>query len=543
MSKTWHGAQWWMKVGAAVMVASGCVEDPASPGLAPAADVEAVETPSAVEEGMFIPNDRKYSDAGRRPATGRAGSALAATQALLAKDGSAVVEVVAGEDWTGWTRERTMRDDPHGDATLAKVQLKAFDPAGALQFTRNFNRLGAPAVSLGANGLVRGGRVQVQANVEDADPARTGVVTVDGPVLLRPDLSLLELRRPPRAVKNTAVPIVAVVRELNGDLGAWADCVLYVNGIESDRAYGIWVDAGGTVTCTMMHMFRELGESRLEVRIEGVTPGDYDPANNTASGAMNVIFVRSDFWFNAAFEDRTFSSHTRYESSWSAADGSVGGEWSHASDVAGRVQESYMSGFMPRAVAFPLGELFARQYTRDEVVHAALFRQLAADWTSQGWYGRESCVSRGYYHPNAGRGWLFVCSHEIDNPEHGISGFTTVHYDRYAGDVTYASRGHSRYWNRDLGIDDAYSFNFTGREVVGRFARYGLEYAFFVRLVDRGSVYTMNPFVGLLPYQTEHSAPRECWSWTDSWGTSRSCWEFAYRTTGVRGVVFGEPSR
>lgn len=543
MSRTWQGVAWRMLVGAIVVVTGGCAEDPAGPALAPTLDVDVVETASAPETDIFIANGRKYADAGRRPATGRAGSALAAMQALLAKDGSAVVEVVAGEEWTGWTRERTMHADPYGDARLAKVQLKAFDPSGEPEFTRNFTRLDASSASFPANGLLRGGRVEVQANIQDADPARTGVVTVEGPVLLRPDLAVLELRRPPRAVKNTAVPIVAVVRELNGDVGAWADCVLYVNGVETDRAYGMWVDAGGTVTCTMMHMFRQVGDARLEVRVENVAPGDYDPANNAATGTMSVILVRSDFWFDARFDDRTFSERRQYESSRTAPDGRAGSEWSSTWEADGRIQESYLSGFLPRAVAFPLGELFARQYTRDEVVHAVLFRQLPADWTYQGWYGRESCVSRGYHHPMTGRGWLYVCSYEIDDPAYGPGGFTTIYYDRYAGDVTYASREHSRYWNRDLGIDDVYSYNFTGRDVVGRFARYGLEYAFSIRLIDRGTIHTMNPFVGLLPFEMEQSVPRDCWSWTDPWGTSRSCWESAYRVTGMRGVVVGEPSR
>lgn len=433
--------------------------------------------------------------------------------------------------------------DPHGDATLARVQLKGFDPDGALQMTRNFNDLETRSSSLAVNGLVRGGQVQVQANIRDADPARTGVVTVDAPVLLRPDLAVVELRKPPRAVRNSAVPIVGVVRELNGDLGAWADCVLYVNGVETDRAWGIWVDAGGTVTCTMMHMFRTVGESRVEIRVERVAPGDFDASNNSAAGTMPVIFVRSDFHYDAQFTDFTIADTSAYESSWSSANGRQGGVWSSEGAYEGRIQQSHLTAYLPRAIAFPIGELFGRQYTRDETAHQVLFRNLSADWTYEYESGRQRCVSRGYDQPMTGRGWLYVCSYEMLEPGQPPVGFTIVNYDRYAGDVTYTSRGHNHYWNRDLGIDDVYSYNHSGRNVNGRFVKYGLEYAFSVRLIDRGTLFTMNPFVGLLPFESAWSQPRTCWSHADTWGSSRYCAEYSSRITGLRGWVYGEPSR
>jgi hypothetical protein len=541
MKRTWKERPWRTVFAAGMVIMSACAESAIAPSPPPALDV--VDVSTARETGIFVANAHKYSDVGRRPATGRAGTALAAMQALLARDGSAVVEVVAGEEWTGWTRERKMRDDPFGDATLAKVQLNAFDPSGAPQFTRNFNHLGSASAALPANGLMRGGRAQVHANVRGADASRTGVVVIDAPVLLRPDLAVMELQRPPRAVKNTAVPIVAVVRELNGDLGAWADCVLYVNGVEADRAWGVWVDAGGTVTCTMTHMFRAVGESQVEVRVEQVAPGDYDPANNSATGLMSVIFVRSDFFSTASFEDRTFSWRTQYESSWSGPGGVEGGEWSTTEEGDGRVHQAQMSAYLPHAAAFPLTEVFARQSTRDEVAHGVTFRNLAADWTYADDYARQTCVSRGFTQVGIGRWWLYVCSHELFVGEGEVVGHTTIEYSRYAGDVTYASRGHSRYWNRDLGIDDVYSHNYTSSDVVGRFVSYGLEYGFFVRLIDRGQTYTMNPFVGLLPFESGYSSPRSCWGWDDPGGSMRSCSEYTSRESGVRGWVYGEPSR
>src|SRR5688500_10920592 len=101
MKRTWNERPWQMVVAAGMVIMSACAESAIAPSPAPALDV--VEMSTAREPGLFVANAHKYSDVGRRPATGRAGSALAAMQALLARDGSAVVEVVAGEEWTGWT--------------------------------------------------------------------------------------------------------------------------------------------------------------------------------------------------------------------------------------------------------------------------------------------------------------------------------------------------------------------------------------------------------------------------------------------------------
>jgi hypothetical protein len=524
-----------------LIAASACSEPPTATHRPMRPSPSLSEAGSQVEGATFVPNAVKYANRGSQPTIGRGGSATASVLALLSRDGSARITVVAGE-WGGWTRGRQVRDEPYGDARLTKLQIKSFDPAGSLQFTRNLESVDAETTTVVAAGLLRGGRLQVQANVTGADFARTGVVTVDAPVRLRPDLAVVALRQPPRAVLNTAVPIVAVVRELNGEVGAWADCALLVDGVEADRAYGIWVDAGGSVTCAFTHMFRELRDTRLEVRVERVAPGDYDEANNAASSIMPVIRVPSAFHFDAVFEDRTFSSINEYQSRWHRMDGVEGSEYATTDTANGRVQQSHLYAVMPRAVTFPVRELFARQYTRDEVAHAALFQQLPADWTADDGFTRTSCVSRGYDQTSTGRWWLYVCTYQESGPQSTGFGWTSVSYDRYAGDVTYASRGHTHFWNRDLGFDDAYSWNFDSHDVTGRFVSYGLEYGFFIRLVDGTRVFTANPFVGLLPFEQIEHMPRTCWTYEDVWVVAETCSRRDLVSSGVQGWVSGEPS-
>jgi hypothetical protein len=151
-------------------------------------------------------------------------------------------------------------------------------------------------------------------------------------------------------------------------------------------------------------------------------------------------------------------------------------------------------------------------------------------------------VSRGFDQPSTGRVWLYICSNRGIAPEIAGLEWTTVEYDRYAGDVTYASRGYSRFWNRDLGMDDVYSWNYTSRDLSGRFARYGLEYGFFARLVDGPSVYSVNPLVGLLPFEETIRMPRQCWSWQDVSVTGHSCSEWTNDVRGVYGWVDGQPT-
>src|SRR5207249_119724 len=76
-------------------------------------------------------------------------------------------------------------------------------------------------------------------------------------VHFRPDLVASRLDAPAQAPVGAAVNLQGFILERNGEVGARADCVLYVDGAAADRATGIWVDAGGMVACAMTHVFTE----------------------------------------------------------------------------------------------------------------------------------------------------------------------------------------------------------------------------------------------------------------------------------------------
>ena len=110
--------------------------------------------------------------------------------------------------------------------------------------------------------------------------------------------------------------ISAVISEGNGDVGARADCVLYVDGAEADRAEGIWVDAGGVVTCAFAHTFTAAGTHTLRVEAANVDPGDFDMANNSAAGTLQVMSAVNDFVYHAWAQDTYDHSVTTAAGRW-----------------------------------------------------------------------------------------------------------------------------------------------------------------------------------------------------------------------------------
>ena len=222
--------------------------------------------------GGGISNAKKYHDTGMHPATGRSGSATLEARALLDKDGNTFVEATTG----------SLEAGTHS-GTIAKSQLKY----GAV--TRNFNGLSNTGYwSTTVAGLAAHQGVQVQANVRGIDPRRTDVVTVSTTIGKRPDIAVPSVSAPHSAPPNTPVTISGVVQELNGDVGARADCVLSVDGTNVDQASGIWIDAAGTVSCMFSYAFVTTGSHTVSVTATNVIPGDWDTANNSASASIDI---------------------------------------------------------------------------------------------------------------------------------------------------------------------------------------------------------------------------------------------------------------
>lgn len=478
---------------AGLALATGaCSDELVTPGAAPAANAGAALSTPAAGQPQLVSNTTKYRDAGARPSRGRSGSATLAARALLGRDGATELEVTAG-----------VVDGAVGPATLQKVQVKHFAADGTPIRTVNHNAVaGQSRETFTYTGLERGGTLQVQGNVRQ--PGRTGVVTVTETVHLRPDLRI-SLNAPAQAAAGLPVSIGAIVAEGNGEVGAWADCVLYVDGAEADRAVGIWVDAGGVVSCSFTHVFTAAGPHALRVEASGVSPGDFDTANNEATGSLQVT-AGNDFYYHAWASDvveHTVSTATgRWEQGnppWVFIDHQD--RWTY--DIL--FQEASIYAWIPTAVTLPLTRIDVSSATGGTVVHEASYTDVSGS-TVPGWESTPECI----YRWNGGGMYLSLCTSGTAEDGH-----TSLSYMRYAGDVTYHSEGAQEVWYSAPGDGYYYTFNYGDHYTYGGPVSVGSHYSFSVVLTDGDRAWTANATVAL-------GAP-ETLSWTPYPPTGETC--------------------
>lgn len=464
-----------------------------------------------------IPNDVKYRDAGHKPATGRSGGAEITVRALLGRDGTTDLEVYTGG--LGGT----------GPGELKKVQLKLFDTTGVQLATTNYNGLRTRSAVFALHGLVRDMRFQVQANVQGADGPRTGVVTVADVVKLRPDLAVSSLSAAPTALVGLPTTITAVVQELNGDVGARADCVLDVNGTPVDSAAGIWVDAGGTVSCAFAHAFAMPGTFTVRARVVRADPGDFDPGNDSASRTIVVVREVPFTSFSASARSATQSQSTEY--SWDVTTGGRG--WREAGSMrntySGATQNAYFEAFIRHALAFPaalLSDVAVSQETSGKMVHSAAYDQLAADDSTIGASSGRWCAER-----EAGAGIvasLSVCSYRSTFGAE-TTWYTRVVYEWRAGDVTYFS-GTQRLlmcWYPYQCTPGSYSWNTTDHEVTGRLVTFGADYTIRVALTTGTERFTARVVIPIARVHLVFGRPLEC---TGGWRLWAPAGTMAYVT-------------
>ncbi len=228
--------------------------------------------------GIFHPNSEKYSDAGAKPEEVEDGLVKIQSRALFAKDGTTLVEATTG-----------VLDGAAGPAVIKRVHARIFDPTGDPVLTQNFPHLGNVSYwSHTFTGLARHYNVRLRTHLKRTDDSEDDGVITNNKVKFRPDLAVLNLTGPATTNLNTPVTFQAQVSELNGDVGAHANCILLVDGQQVDSAIAIWVDAGHTVSCLFQYTFTTSGVHTVQVSAANVVPGDWDLANNTAQMTTTV---------------------------------------------------------------------------------------------------------------------------------------------------------------------------------------------------------------------------------------------------------------
>jgi hypothetical protein len=494
-------------------------------------------------------NAIKYRDQGKKPATGRSGSSSLTARALLGKDGVATLDITTGEI-----------DAITAPGLLKKIQLKQFDPSGNLQSTSNWKDIGAPRTQMLIPGRARGSNLQLQANVVGVDPNRTDVVTITESVKLRPDLSVNSVEAPAQATVGTPVTINAIVSEQNGDVGAHADCVLSVDGTE-DHANGIWVDAGRTVSCAFMKTFTTLGTKTLSVSVVGVSPGDWDAANNAASASIQIAPPPStnDFTWFAAFNGVADYRRTDRDNGYWYYANSNRGEWSYQHEFTRYDNRSIgTSGTAVGSIGVPSEVHFVEQLD-GTTIHELSFdpqadavQEIDNSWTnSDGSTVHETIACIYIYQTapvmsstgvpgDATVAAVSTCSVQYTGDGSAVPASVTVFSSSsYATDVSYYSNEYSRsVWN---GVESVYSLNGPTDFAYGQLV-FGTHYSFSFRVAGTDGAKNATGSLSVTSQPSQYSQPYTCQDFTGNDGFfEHQCSGVELTYTFYSGSAAGQP--
>ena len=502
--------RWRALAAALVLGTAACADQVTAPAPARTAPGAASASTATLTRPTLVSNQTRYRWNGARPVTGRSGSAVLTTRALIDREGKTELEMVSSSSLDPWWYGSW----PRGN--IANVQVKGFDAQGKLLATRNQPNVDAgPVTTLSFGGFHPGATLQVQALVRELDGRRTHVVTVADTVRRRPNLAVTRVSAPARTRVGTVVNITATVAETNGDVGAYAQCILYENGVQADWAWWVWVDAGDAVTCAFARRSDREGTRNLEVRLADISPRDDDPRDNAASATLEAVFD-GDLLYVAQVSDNEWRYHDFWSGHWAygAAEGS---EWRYERRYDERRQTARFSAWIPRVVASPRLEV-------DERTGGRAAGSAAFDFGPILWYGW-GC---GYGVDEATGAYAYLCTEEHDG------GRTSFSYERNAGSVTYHSSDYSRYWYG--GSEEyVYSYNDSGSSAWGTLAELGADYTFDVRLTDGGQVYPATATLALGTWGWDSEWPLSCWEYDDEWSdySSSGCsqYESHYRWT------------
>jgi hypothetical protein len=492
-------------------------------------------------------NSKKYRDKGLKAARASAGSASLEARALLGKDGLTTLDISTGAI-----------DAPSG--LLKKIELKLYAPNGTLQSTTKYDKLSSPTYQLTLPGRVRGSALQVKADIVGID-SRSASVTVKETVKLRPDVSVDRITAPAQSQLTLPVQISALISENNGDVGARADCVLAVDGVEADRARGIWVDAGRSVSCLFMHVFPTTGTKQLTVSAISVIPGDWNALNNIATQTIRIVLPSNEFTWEGGYyasrnyigtqlsegyatqpvtgerEDWRLYQDTRRNNSWGA----------HASGQVG-----LMTG--PLAVSFR-DEIDGNPLTLaafDPIDIATQFEGTQEDPALGSVHFQTGCIDEYVLITTVFEGreivaspiWVTLCKWELSGasgplPDHS---FTTFFYNAGAGDVSYYAEQYRKYEDGTPdGLGD-FTFSFNG-DVQYSFGNivFGNDYSFVFKISGSDQSKTASGTIHTTTFDAVVSQPYRCDDSLEGVWVVHTCSAADFRQTVTSGTGSGTP--
>ncbi|HYK01252.1 MAG TPA: hypothetical protein VE974_05815 [Thermoanaerobaculia bacterium] len=436
----------------------------------------------ALANVKFHNNSVKYKDTSRKAATGRSGSATLQARALVNQDRTADLQLTTGTFEPVASR-----------GNIDKVQIKSQSTG-----TINDNRLrnnGTYAVTL--KSVNRGQAIDVLAHVSGIDGRRTDIVSVSETAKLRPDLHVTAINAPGTAIVGSPALISASVRELNGDVGARADCTLRVNGAVIGSAPRIWVNAGGAVSCSFLHTFNTAGNAAIEVLLRNVDPGDYDNSNNALQGSVKVAAheLGMQRW-SASSGETEVRSRSVSEASW--------GYRSESSNTGWENYTGFSSIWEENLDLSTLEVTYVEKIDNTTVVNLRNMPLKRDDKVFQG-NGAGQCMVgvtelvSAVICQRAAQTTSFPPRPKYINPM----------FERRAGDVTYFWGE----WGLD-GLGGKYVNNVdSGRKVYGNQTRLGATVSLEVVVGDATRTYAERPSYATAHIRTQESnTPWRCWN-------------------------------
>lgn len=255
--------------------------------LAALAFFTVVSVPADAEAWNFAEVLQKYRERFMTGGSGQVGTVKVKARMLQAKDGSTLLEATTGE----------VDSIAVPTGMFARLKVSALTATGKEAFSYYFYPLGDTYFKHKLTGLSPGQNYSIEAY---AFPDWRYIlflnkIKVRTMIQKRADLYAERIDSPLRLPVGIPVQIVGVVTELNGQIGARSDCVLYANGVEVDRSPKIWVDSGDTVSCAFSPTLTTQGPVTLKLAAESVTPGDWDVSNNAVEKLVEVLDLTPTF--------------------------------------------------------------------------------------------------------------------------------------------------------------------------------------------------------------------------------------------------------
>jgi hypothetical protein len=438
---------------------------------------------------------------------GHDGDATLGVRTLLDAKGNAVLEATTG----------TFDDGSVPKGAIERLKVRTTRADGKHHDEMNFNpNPAAGFVSAPMGRLTHGQGLSVDAVIDGIDK-RDDHVSVDDSVQYRPDLAIVHIDVPATATLGLPISIAATVREMMGDLGATADCLLSADGAVVDRVPAIWVDAGGVVTCHFSTTFTTVGQHSLHVDVGNVRPGDYDLSNN---GADATVTMAPQFLFSASAYDATYSGNNMTQ----VLDSSGNVLYQENDTFSGALQSASLNGSWGMPVTFPLATVSAMATSGGTTWSLIDLANLPAGSSSptSGTCGAGADVT--------GYNWITICT----GNKNGAPA-TSVALSEFAGDVTYHSAGVCQQTTAMADCAGGYTWNNGTSTAYAPRHPFSGSLSMNLNVTDAaGTNLQAFPMLPLTPYTLRNSVPQSCAPQPDG---TQNCSASGYLETGVKASV------